>query len=251
MQTPEHVWRVAHIRDLVDRAEQRWEDQLTGFMPRSEAVAVLDVLALHGVHAYVSGGYNDAERVRICFRMLESSPNPADYGIAVLAYRGQTKFATITHRDCLGALMSLGIEREKFGDLFLRTDGFDVMVDVTLLSYLQQTPLRVRQVPMSCRPISLSDWQPPERNFDLKQVQVSSLRLDAVVAKVFHFSRAQAAEIIVAGKVQLNHRVVKAVDALCTEEDTLSVTGKGKCRIEKGITKTKKGKLQVTVAVYR
>lgn len=62
------------------------------------------------------GGFDGAERVMVAFG---PAPEPADYPITCLHIAPkQEKFAEeLTHRDYLGTLMGLGLERRVLGDI--------------------------------------------------------------------------------------------------------------------------------------
>ena len=64
------------------------------------------------------GGFNDSERRVIIFNYDDSMELP----YTILKIKCKTKFYKPTHKDYLGAIMGLGIKREKFGDLIVVDD---------------------------------------------------------------------------------------------------------------------------------
>ena len=68
----------------------------------------------------------------------------------------------------------------------------------------------------------------PQAERTLQTATVSSLRLDAVLAAMLHCSRSMAAELITAGRVEINHLPVESVHAPVYEGDVFTVRGKGR-----------------------
>ena len=69
---------------------------------------------------------------------------------------------------------------------------------------------------------------------------VSSLRLDAVLSAMLHVSRGTAAELIEAGRVEINHLPVEKPHAPVYEQDVFTVRGKGRFRLTALPGKSKK-----------
>lgn len=78
----------------------------------------------------------------------------------------------------------------------------------------------------------------PERQ--LLTATVSSLRLDAVLSAMLHVSRGTAAELIEAGRVEINHLPVEKPHAPVYEQDVFTVRGKGRFRLTALPGKSKK-----------
>ena len=227
-----------------------WRDVLTDFFPREQMATQHSALVASGATFRVDGGYEDAERVRLYMTMFDEEPTHADMEIDVVAFRGQTKFINFSHRDCLGALMGLGIERKCIGDIIVRENGFDVLTNTAIDDYLLMADLTLRHVPMRAKRLALEEWPPPVRQLEEQVVQVTQLRLDAVIAKVFNLSRSQAAEYIRSGLVQLDHQVVLDGSRRYAEGQVLTVRGKGKCRVEEVAGLSKKGKIKLRIGKY-
>ena len=78
-------------------------------------------------------------------------------------------------------------------------------------------------------------------------LQVSSLRLDKILASSFKLSRLQAVKLIEAGKVKVNYRTVEKTFEQLELGDMVSVRGFGRIRLvdEQGFTKSGKHKLTI------
>ena len=139
------------LADWIRQTTVEWRDVLTDFMPREQLMAELDTLRHAGVRFLIDGGYDDAERVRLFMTMFDEEPTRKDLAISVIAFRGQMKFTSFSHRDCLGALMALGFERRCIGDIIVREDGFDVLTNSEIDDFLLMSDVSIRRVRQSAR----------------------------------------------------------------------------------------------------
>lgn len=70
------------------------------------------------------GGYENAQRKVACFSSYETD---FEYGITILVSKVDLRFRKVSHKDVLGALMNLGIEREMLGDLIVEEDRIIIL----------------------------------------------------------------------------------------------------------------------------
>lgn len=238
------------LESLIRQTTVQWRDVLTDFMPLEQIAAQEDALRASGVHYRIDGGYDDAERVRLFMTMFDETPTRADMQLGVIAFHGNTKFINFSHRDCLGALMSLGFERHCIGDILVREDGFEVLTNSEIDDFLLMSDLSIKRVPMRAEKLDIASWQAPERQLKTLSLLVPQLRLDAIIAKVFNLSRAQATEHIRAGLVQLDHRVETAAGKQCNTGQIVTVRGKGKFILGDIEGTSKKGKIKLSVSKY-
>ena len=105
------------------------------------------------------------------------------------------------------------------------------------------TRLHLEQIPLSA-------LEAPEQKTKQIRGTVSSLRLDGIVAEGFALSRSRAAEVITAGKTELNYTLCTKPDRLVAEGDVISVRGLGKMRLEAVGGNTKKGRISIEICRY-
>lgn len=164
----------------------------------------------------------------------------------------QKKFADeLTHRDFLGSLMNLGMDRSKFGDLFVKDKEALVFCQESVADYLMDELRRVKHTDVICKRATeeevaaITQVKPEE-----KVLQVSSERIDACIAKLYNMSRNDSLDLFRQGKVYVGGRLCENNSYMLKKEDAVTVRGYGKY-IFSGITgETRKGKLCVTVAVF-
>ena len=155
----------------------------------------------------------------------------------------------LSHRDFLGAIMNLGIERSKVGDIL--TDGSRAFIFVIsdIADYLAEELRRVKHTSVSCQRVGLSccDIEPA---FSEERINVASERADAVVAAVFRLSRDLASRLIGNGNVFSDGMELKKASAELRDGARISVRGYGKF-IYRGMENvTRKGRLYVLIDRY-
>ena len=167
------------------------------------------------------GGYEGAERIRIAF--VDSDFNgTVDMGIRALKVNWDPRFRLLTHRDVLGSLMGLGIDRSKFGDVIVQQGGAQIMVA-----------------------IELSDIAPKEEKIKEVRTTVASLRLDAVASSGFSVSRTKLVSAINAGLLQVNWQPAKGASQEVKEGDVISMRGRGRMKVEAITGTSRKGRIGV------
>ena len=83
-----------------------------------------------------------------------------------------------------------------------------------------------------------------------RQIQVSSVRLDAVVAHVYNLSRSQAQEVFRSQRVFVNGRLMENLTYEPKDGDMISVRHCGRFRYTGLERMTRKGKHSVLVELY-
>lgn len=161
------------------------------------------------------------------------------------------KFAErLTHRDYLGAIMNLGIERDTVGDIFVQDKTALVFCQESIAPYLSQQLTQVRHTPVRCR---VTEAAPELRSpvTERMSLSVSSARIDAVISRVYHLSRSQSMELFRTGRVYVNGRLTENGSYALKEGDGVTARGFGRFLYVGIQGETRKGKARVDVEVYR
>ena len=194
-----------------------------------------------GVLASFDGGWDDAERVQVCFH---PDGVDAEFTAVWLEISWAAKFARVGHSDLLGSLMALGMDRSLFGDLMVEDGTAYLLAMPEAAKSLQDewheaghTAIRVRLLDGGVLEIAVYDW--------------ASLRLDCVLAAGMSLSRARAAEIIRQGLVQRNHTPEERVDTLLEAGDLLSIRGFGRIRLTEIGGRTRKDRISIQLEVFK
>lgn len=197
------------------------------------------------------GGYENCERKMVRFGSKADLGYVVDYPIKCLKIEPSArKFAKeYTHRDYLGSLMSLGIDRKKFGDIYVDSLEAYLYVDASTADYLIENMTSVGRNLVKLSLSSLPDSYVKEK---LKKVtiQVASPRADAVIAKVYNLSRKDTLPYFSEKKVSINGHLVENNDKTLAAGDSVSVRGFGKFNLISEGSLSKKGKLNLTVEIF-
>ena len=199
---------------------------------------------------FLFGGKEDCERKVAFFLPYYLEETDFDIGEIIKAVRIRSYFGKPVHRDYLGAVLGLGIERDRIGDLLVFDDTAYLFCLSPVVSVLLQELEKVGRVSVKSEQVALSDVPTPERKVKKITFTVKRLRLDAVTGDMFGVSRTLAAELIREGAVTLNYSICEKVDATVKEGDTLSVHGKGKGRISQIGGRSRKDRLFVEAELY-
>lgn len=242
----------ARFIELARRAEMGGYFTFTDFLGLAEQSTFEEIKHKLGRTAYKTfGGAVGAERVMIRFGSKEELGYDATFPIACILVRPRSqKFADrLTHRDFLGALMSLGIEREVLGDIAIFDNCGYVFVKEALCDFISSSLTEVKRTDVVCERCE----EIPEGKLyrtEPRRIQLSSERLDAVIAKSFSLSREDAQLLFSRGLVFVNGRLIESPSHTPRNEDKISVRGHGRLIYRGADGLTRKGKLNVTIEMY-
>ncbi len=252
---------LSHSRDLKMRSSENSMITSTAFLTPEERSTLAQIERENNkyVNTFYFGGYEDAERtvaifVPIFFEFEDVgsffSENPDENPLALIRLT-KDRFTKMTHRDYLGALMSLGIKRELMGDIIVDEGGAYVFVLKSIGEYICENLKKAARGSVKCEVIPFSELCLSEDNGKVEFASVSSLRLDSVIAAAFNLSRKSASEYITKGLVYVGGVQNFKSDFSLKEKDKLVIRGKGKSVINKIIGETKKGRIHLEIKRYK
>lgn len=196
------------------------------------------------------GGYVSSERQMVAF-LPDALYYEHIYPIIVLKIQPlQKKFAEIlSHRDYLGAILNLGIERSKIGDILIQEDAAVLFVQDTMADYIMEHLTRIRHTSVMAVAEPLQDFQYTPRYEEIKGT-VASVRLDALLSLVFSSSRSKLTVLIESGRVFVNGKLITTNSYQVKEHDIISVRKMGRFSYEGLLSQTKKGRYYVSLYKY-
>lgn len=174
-----------------------------------------------------------------------------DYPIACLRIEPKNpRFAEeLTHRDVLGSLMSLGIERRKLGDILMKGQDAYVFCHDSVREFLTDELRKIRHTDVSVSE-ALGEGLDLSPTLEHCSGVISSNRLDAVVAQMCHLSRSQSSDLIRKGLVFVNSQVTMDSSYGCKPGEILSVRGHGRFRFLQAEDETRKGRVKLEYERY-
>ena len=235
--------------ELADRARQSGIYTYSSFHSRETASLAFEAASEKEVRLW--GGTDNSERVVARFGDEEEIGYSEDFPICILCVKPkQAKYSDVlTHRDFLGAILNLGIERDMVGDILVHDNSAYFFVLEKLSDVICSDLNRVKHTAVSCEVVQdvPEDCLP---KLSEENITVSSPRMDAILAKVYHLSREDAKALFDDEKVTLNGRLCKNPETFFKENVTVSVRGYGKLEYHGEEYTTKKGKTGLTIWRY-
>lgn len=171
-----------------------------------------------------------------------------DFRITIFKVQYPSRFVQIKHPDVLGAILSLGVERSKFGDIRVDDTTVQFAIVSEIADYVKSNLSSIGKVKVHLEELSEMDLliQLTEEWIE-KTYTVSSMRLDVILATVLNISRQKSQLLIHAGKVKVNWTVREDTSFELQEGDVLSARGFGRMKILLTEGRTKKDKIRLQI----
>jgi RNA-binding protein YlmH len=239
---------IEQVSGWMNEVEDRYTPKLTDFLDPRERFIVKSVLGSNEIRMESRGLFPDAERQRVLLYPSYYEPTDEDFDITVFELKYPVKFVTLRHPYILGSLMSVGLDRSKFGDI--RIDGeriqFAVADEVSL--YLQTNFVSAAKVKVQLIEVDdVSEMITATEEWHEESHTVSSMRLDTVMSSVYNISRQKAAALIHGGKVKVNWTVQEQPSFELHESDMISSRGFGRIKVLMIEGRTKKDKVRLQI----
>mgnify|MGYP001347472213 CR=1 FL=1 len=246
-------------KSFIDKADEwlqkaAYDHQVkrTDFLDPRQAF-ILSALAnrYDAVQVTYEGGYADAERKRALVMPDYRDSSAEDAGVSLLEITSDdAKFGQLDHGDFLGAILGLGIKRDKLGDILPSEDRCHVLVASEIIDYVNANLRQVHRVNVFTSILPLDKIAVTPVHLDEMTFTVASMRLDAIVGDVFKLSRAKALQPIQAGHCKLNWKPETNPAKELREGDVVSLKGYGRFKILAVEGETKKGRIRVKAGKY-
>ncbi|QCX32557.1 RNA-binding protein [Caloramator sp. E03] len=245
--TSENKQIYMELLDKVKRAKKSFKDIYTDFLFPDSQEFLKQLCNEEGLHVSFIGGKGDFERavgVISCYEDIDYNP------VDVIKISCNFKFENLTHRDFLGAILSLGIKREKIGDINLYEDGAEIYVLKDISDYIVINLNKIRHTGVKIKKIDYEDARERVQQFSEKAVNVASMRLDAIVSGAINLSREKSSIFIKNGSVKLNYLICDDASKKVKEGDLISVKGYGRFLIDKITGTTKKDRITLIIKKF-
>ena len=199
------------------------------------------------IKIFANGVFKDADRRMISFSNYEE---PISFPISLLKISNKSKFSKLNHKDYLGAIMSLGIKREKLGDLIIEDTVGYAPVCSDISDYIINNLNTIANCPCEVIEYDYTLKELPERKFEERIVISTSLRLDGIVSAICNISRNSSMELISSGKILVNYFQCLKKDKIIKISDTLTIRGYGKFKLAAILGSTQKDRLKIVIKQY-
>lgn len=240
---------VSHIGDMLSICEKSCSPRFSGFLSEGESAIVSEFLMYMGAKEYeLFGGYEGAARCILCIYPEYFQPEHEDFPLRTVRFDSRGA-GSLTHRDYLGSLMSLGINRSQTGDILCDEGGAYAVLSPAAAEMAVLSITKIGRVGVKTR---FADGETIAREDKFSEISatVASLRLDCVTAAAARVSREKAAALIRSGSVSVNHGITESVSENVAEGSVLSVRGSGRFILSEIGSSTKKDRIHITIKKY-
>lgn len=249
--TKEEQQMEKRLMDLAQMAYKR------GIVTYSDFLNLNELNIFQGIRPKLSflttesfGGYEFAERQMAAF-VPDALVFCPEYPIACLKVSPlQKKFSEkLTHRDYLGAILNLGIDRSRIGDILVEEMYAYVFCQEKIADFICENLTRIRHTVMMTKRIEKEVFSYEPKYQELTGT-VASVRLDSLLSLAYGASRSSLTGLIEGGKVFVNGKLVTSNGYQPREGDLISVRGMGRFCYKSCGGQSKKGRNYVTVWKY-
>lgn len=264
-QNPEYRELEARIEDYIRKTE-RGELQLSSFLTPMQIYFAKEILKYRGVYsrAVFCGGYDNAERARLLLlpsftdgldgeakdKLADFFPDDSKDAVVCIKIQG-SGYRELSHRDYLGSILGMGIERDAIGDI-ATVDNFCAFVfsSAAMARFIIAELDRVGTDKVKVSVCDLPEGFDGGRKYQRISDTVASERLDCVVASLCNLSRDKAQSEIRGGFCTLNYMPDDECAKDVCEGDIISMRGYGKFIVRSISQPTKKGRLRLIADKY-
>lgn len=241
----------ARIEDAIRICEKRGILKCSEFFS-PDIVCAAQKMIPSGVNAFFYGGYDDAERQIFVaypdYMTRDEAISEAQLYAAVIT---PSSFAKLSHKDYLGSVMSLGIERDRIGDIVADEKGAAVFCKKEIAEYISENLIKIGSGGVSVEAKRADECELPKAQFEDLKCFLSSYRLDCAVAALANISRSEAASYIKNEFVKVNHEIRLQNSDTVKIGDMISIRRHGRFILYEEGGKSKKGRTFVNVKKYK
>lgn len=236
----------ARIDDTANICERTNRCKYLGFLSVEQAAAAKTYIGKRNVRYSFWGGYDQAQRVMLgCFpEWAQGDEFPIT--AVTIKYR---KADSLCHRDFLGSLMGLGLNREAVGDILIEEGKAVVFLSEEVVSFVVSQLEKIARTGVQVS-IGFEGKLPEGDTLTELSTTVASERLDCVVAALAGISRNTASEKISQGLVSVNSFVTEKLTLSVKEGDVIAIRGKGKFIISSLDGRTRKNRVILNYKSY-
>lgn len=249
----------ARTEDLIKQSRKICSPVYSMFLDEKQCAEAEKVFKSYPdtIHKFF-GGYAEAQRKILCVYGLsgcdyldelysESLTEKIPIKCLTFKYRKSDK---LTHRDFLGALMSMQLKRETIGDIAVSEGKTQIFTTDTAARLICSGVGKIGRTG-----VKIYDDLP----FDIVKIQefeiisgtVASLRADSVLGLALKISREKSAQLIKNTGVQINYNPVFSVTYEMKCSDVFSVKGYGKFVLDEISGLSKKGRLHIIIKKFK
>lgn len=248
---------LAQILDKLEMVEKKNKIEYTDFLDLAQIELVQKFINKIKIDNYICyGGFEQAERKMIVIYPEKFNSTVVEKNLSNIVQIIRIELpddlkGKYTHRDYLGAVIKLGVERKKVGDIIVDSNGADIIVDKDISKFLSENLGSLTRFSKATITVqNIEDLRPVEIRKDEIEIIVSSLRLDNVISELARCSRNKALDIINTERVFVNFECETKKTKQIKPGDMVTIRGKGRFFIKEIAGQTRSGRTVIRVEKF-
>lgn len=247
--TDEDRLLLSRVVDMARTAQEKYVNRFTFFLDQRQQELCRQALASEKLDNYQFwGGFDGAERkVLGCFQSVDEADND-EFPVKSVCFTYR-KADKLSHRDFLGALMSLQIERACVGDILVGQGAANVLVTDKVSDRVVYEITKIGRVGVKAC-YGFDESVKHEVTFAEITGTVASLRADCLLSLALHISREKAASLIEQLGISIDHMICYKPGSVLKQSDAFSVKGYGKYILKSINGVSKKERIRITLCKF-
>jgi RNA-binding protein YlmH len=233
-----------------NQVENQYAPKRTDFLDPRQQYIVQSIIG-QSQDILLSFSPEHTERKRALLYPSYFEPAEEDYGIRLFEIEYPVKFVTIEHRQVLGSIMSLGLKRDKFGDILADENKVQLILAEEISEFVRMELVEIGKAKVTLHAVPFTEMMHSREEWLEKVTTVSSLRIDVVLAAIYNISRQKAQTFIKAKLVKLNWKITENPSIEVDTGDVISARGFGRSKLISIEGKTKREKWRISLGVLK
>lgn len=237
------------VIDICDIVSKNKSIECTDFYNPFEVKELVSLINTYDTISFSLIGNEDSEsKAILIYPDYMDEPEASEY---ISLVKIDKKDYEIAHKDVLGSILSLGIRREKLGDIIINDDAIYFYIKNEILDYVLLNLEKIKNYGVALEVIDLNTEISREVEYEEKLITCASLRLDLVLANVYNLSRSDAKSAVEAGLVKLNYKVTYKISEVLNVGDLVSLRRRGRFIIGDYLGLSKKDKAKLIIKIIK
>lgn len=248
VQGDDYILKMKKILDNVEMVLNNHRLESTDFMDPYERYLAKSILNRFDDISYLEdGGLEESERKIMSIYPYYFEHGDIENKLSFL--RIEYPNAELSHKDFLGAILNMGITREKLGDLYVHDKHTFVIVKNEIKDYLLYNLTKISNIKVKIKEVQRVDLEAAEEEYKEVNNFVSSLRLDKVISTIYNLSRQNSLKLIKSDRIKVNFKPVNKPSIELEEGDLISAKGYGRSIFHSINGTSKKGNYNITIRI--
>lgn len=243
--------KLIDMRRIIDKIEMVMNNHVqesTDFLDPYERLLAKSILNRFMEVNYIEyGGIDNAERKTITIFPHYLDNSTIEEEITVLRVTGDLE--ELSHKDYLGGMLGLGINRNKIGDILLHGEYVDFIVKNELSNFIVLNLEKIGNKKVTIEEKSLNELTTVEVQYKEINRVLSSYRIDSYISTCYNISRKESGNIIKSGGVKVNWENIEKLSKELEVGDMISVKGYGRSVFHSVEGLTKKDNLKAIIRI--